>query len=127
MNEDTALALLQTAAAESEEQSEALVKQLLDKELTVEAFLEPFLVSRKSMHLRKVKAEKMVELARQTRQSFTATTPQRPYSAFYPSGSPSMLPYPSGGTPHAPYPMSPSMIMPMPGQFNQYPRPWEVR
>lgn len=122
MNEDTALALLQAAAAESEELSEAIVKQMLDKELAVEAFIEQFLVSRKSMHLRKVKAEKMVELARQTRQSFSAT-PNRPYSAFYPSGSPSMLPYPSAGGSQAPYPMSPGMIMPMPGQFNHYPRP----
>lgn len=122
MNQDTALALLQTAAAESEELSEAIVKQMLDKELTVDGFIEQFLAARKAMHLRKVKAEKMVELARQTRQGFSGT-PNRPYSAFYPSPSPSNAPYSSPSGSQVPYPMSPGIIMPMPGQFNQYPRP----
>lgn len=124
MSQDTALALLQTAAAETEEQSDAYVKQFLDKQLAVDAFLDQFLATRKSMHLRKVKADKMVELARHHRQSVTGGgaggMSNRPYSGFYPSGgSPSLPPYPSGGaSSHVPYPMSPSMIMPMPGQFN---------
>lgn len=62
---ETALALLQTAAAESEESSEKLAESFYQKELDVEDFLDRFQDTRKRMHLHRVKAEKMVELVSQ--------------------------------------------------------------
>lgn len=124
MNQDTALALLQTAAAQSEEESDSIVKQLMDKELQIDAFLDKFMSSRKNMHLRKLKAEKMIELVRKSKQNVSGVggAGQSPYTGFYPSS----VPYPtSGNTPYptsgsTPYPMAP-MYMPMaPGQFPQY-------
>lgn len=106
-NQDTALALLQTAAAESEENSENIVKQLMDKELLIDAFLETFLISRKTMHLRKLKADKMSELVKRNKQGSGIT---QPYTGFYPP--------PSGG--QVPYPMGPIMGMPLPSNFSHY-------
>lgn len=133
ISQDTAHALLQTAAAESEEQSEQIVKQLMDKELPIEQFLEQFLSARRTMHLRKVKADKMDELARQLRQSAAlgggGGGGARPYSGFYPASTPNAAttPYPPamGGAHNSavPYPRGPIMHMPMPGQYPPYPRP----
>uniref|UniRef100_A0A182VY14 VPS37 C-terminal domain-containing protein n=1 Tax=Anopheles minimus TaxID=112268 RepID=A0A182VY14_9DIPT len=121
-NAETVLALLQTAAAESEEESESIVKQLLDSELPVDAYLEQFMNSRKLMHSRKLKAEKMTELLRSNRQ------PTQRFNAGY---GPASMPYSSsdtsvpGGfyvppgmttssTSAVPYPVGPpSMPMPM--------------
>uniref|UniRef100_A0A182SH27 VPS37 C-terminal domain-containing protein n=1 Tax=Anopheles maculatus TaxID=74869 RepID=A0A182SH27_9DIPT len=122
-NAETVLALLQTAAAESEEESEKIVKQLLDSELTVDAYVEQFMHCRKLMHSRKLNAEKMTELLRSNRHN---TTSQR-FDAGY---GPASMPYPSsesalpGGfymppgmaapSTAVPYPMGPpSMPMPM--------------
>lgn len=116
MSKDTALALLQTAAAQCEEESDKFVKQLLDKELPIEAFLEQFMTSRKTMHLRKLKAEKMTELVR--RNSSAAAAGGSPYpsqpanTGFYPQN----VPYPAAGG-NMPYPMA-NMHMPMPGQYS---------
>ncbi|XP_037036412.1 vacuolar protein sorting-associated protein 37B [Bradysia coprophila] len=110
MNRDTALALLQTAAAESEEASEQIVKQFLDKELPVDGFLEQFMVSRKTMHLRKLKADKMNELIRKG----TTTSATGGYNNF----NRSFYPYqPAVGGGNVPYPIGMSMNMPMPGNF----------
>lgn len=59
---DTTLALLQTAAAEAEEESEAISESFLSSEIGVDAFLETYLSKKKLAHLRRVKVEKMVEL-----------------------------------------------------------------
>lgn len=91
LSEDTALALLQTSAAESEEESEKIIRQLLDGELPVDAFLESFMEIRKTMHMRKFKAEKMQELIRNPRPDATV-----------------------------PYPMGMIGGMPMPGMFPSY-------
>lgn len=104
----------------------------MDKQLSVEQFLEQFLSARKTMHLRKVKADKMDELARQMRQSASLSgggggPSARPYSGYYPMSPPGSgaaaagAPYPIGG--QAPYPRGPIMHMPMPGQYSPYPRP----
>ncbi|XP_037953596.1 vacuolar protein sorting-associated protein 37B [Teleopsis dalmanni] len=101
VSQETALALLQTAAAESEEDSEAIVKKFTDNEVNVDAFLESFLGARKQMHLRKLKAEKMQELMRRHAQggaqrgsaSGMPTYNNMPGSGFYPSNN---LPYPVG-------------------------------
>uniref|UniRef100_A0A8W7PPJ4 VPS37 C-terminal domain-containing protein n=1 Tax=Anopheles coluzzii TaxID=1518534 RepID=A0A8W7PPJ4_ANOCL len=119
-NAETVLALLQTAAAESEEESEKIVKQLLDSELTVDAYVEQFMSIRKLMHSRKLKAEKMTELLRSNRHNtqrfdagygpssmpYPASEPARPGSFYVPPG----MAAPSTAVP---YPMGPSS-MPMP-------------
>lgn len=102
MNQDTALALLQTAAAESEEESDKIVKQFLDKELQVDGFLEQFMLSRKIMHLRKLKAEKMNDLIR-----------KGPVHASGYNFNSSFYSYQGGSVP---YPVG-MMNMPMPGNF----------
>ena len=115
MNPETVLALLQTTAAENEEESEKFAKQLMDNNSSVEEFMEKFMSSRKIMHLRKLKSEKMQDLLRQGPQQgnnrMSHGGPQMNYgppqqSNFYP---------PSGGIP---YPMGP-ITMPMPGQYNR--------
>lgn len=121
VSQETALALLQTAAAESEENSEEILKQFTNNEIAVEAFLEDFLNARKTMHLRKLKAEKMQELMRRQAQGVGPNPASRnmhgggpaysnlPSSGFYPPPRPSY-----GGVP---YPMGPMMPMPPPRPF----------
>jgi len=109
---ETALALLQTAASESEEQTEEMVKKFNDSDLGVESFLEEFLASRRTMHLRRLKAEKMQDLMRKQRQGPpNASHPAYgnvPSGGFYPS---------AGGS--APYPIMGS-LMPMPPPSRPY-------
>ncbi|XP_035448562.1 vacuolar protein sorting-associated protein 37B [Spodoptera frugiperda] len=108
---DTTQALLQTAAAESEEQSENLAQDFLSGKIPVEKFLEDFEPARKNMHLRKFKAEKMAELLRSGSQSSFGNGFAKPY-----------LPYPSygqQGPPSVPYPMGP-LNMPMPGMYGNH-------
>lgn len=101
----------------------------MDKELPVEQFLEQFLAARKTMHLRKVNADKMDELTRQMRQSAALGghhngAASRPYSGFYAASPPPAgpTPYPpAGGAHHVPYPQGPIMGMPMPGGYSPYP------
>uniref|UniRef100_A0A1Q3F9X9 Putative vacuolar protein sorting 37b n=1 Tax=Culex tarsalis TaxID=7177 RepID=A0A1Q3F9X9_CULTA len=126
-NPDTVLALLQTAAAESEEESEQIVKQFLDNEIAIDVYLDKFMSSRKTMHSRKLKAEKMTELVRNgpgggsqqplQRPNFGSPYPPAPHagSGFYPPP-----PAPNPGA--VPYPLGP-VIMPMPGmpQWNRPP------
>ncbi|CAF4800382.1 unnamed protein product [Pieris macdunnoughi] len=107
---DTTLALLQTAAAETEEQSENIAQDFLTGKIDVEKFLEDFEPIRKSMHLRKFKAEKMSDLLRSGQSSY-GNDVSKPY-----------LPYPSYGThgvPSVPYPMGP-LNMPMPGMYGNH-------
>uniref|UniRef100_U5EQT3 Putative vacuolar protein sorting 37b n=1 Tax=Corethrella appendiculata TaxID=1370023 RepID=U5EQT3_9DIPT len=122
---DTYLALLQAASVESEDESEKIHKQFLGNELTIEQYIEQFLTTRKLMHLRKVKSEKMVELLRQKTNgpiggvglnsalnsgySLPPTT-----NNFYPPMNP------IAG--NIPYPLGP-VSMPMPGWQNG-PRPF---
>ncbi|XP_053681119.1 vacuolar protein sorting-associated protein 37B [Anopheles nili] len=125
-NAETLLALLQTAAAESEEESENIVKQFLDSELTADAYLEQFMGIRKLMHNRKVKAEKMTDLLRSNRpqtQRYDGRYPSISYpspsssthSGYYP---PPSMPGPSSAVP---YPVGPSG-MPMPMSMFQPPK-----
>ncbi|XP_034487784.1 vacuolar protein sorting-associated protein 37B [Drosophila innubila] len=112
-NQETALALLQTNASESEEKTEECVKKFTDNEINVDTFLDEFLSSRRTMHLRKLKAEKMQELIR--KQSSAASQrhsnipaygnlPGTGGSGFYQSGN---VPYPM---------MGPMMPMPPPSR-----------
>ncbi|EDV47851.1 vacuolar protein sorting-associated protein 37B [Drosophila erecta] len=110
MGPETALALLQTAASESEEQTEEMVKKFNDSDTGVEAFLEEFLASRRTMHLRRLKAEKMQELMRKQRQGPPNTSLPAygnvPSGGFYPMAGGS-VPYPK---------MGPLMPMPPPSR-----------
>lgn len=107
ISQDTALALLQSAAAEAEDESEKIYQQFLDKDIaSIDTFLDQFIVSRKKMHERKLKADKMIELMR--------NQSNRNSSFFNPSNvSSGGLPYPSSGG-AVPYPIGPAG-MPMPG------------
>ncbi|KAJ4426621.1 vacuolar protein sorting-associated protein 37B [Periplaneta americana] len=113
---ETTLALLQTAAAESEEESDAIAEKFLDGELDLESFLEQFTARRKKMHLRRVKADKMAEiLTRQRNMPHQNSIPAA--QGFTHHTAPSQLPLPPvvGQTPYSvPYPIA-GMYMPMPG------------
>ncbi|XP_036324717.1 vacuolar protein-sorting-associated protein 37 homolog 2 [Rhagoletis pomonella] len=121
VSQETALALIQTAAAESEEATDALIKQFTDNEIGVEAFLDEFLAARKTMHLRKLKAEKMHELMRKQTQaaqrgSIGGAMPAYgnllPNSGFYPNPGVAGM---GGGS--VPYPLGPMMPMPPPRPY----------
>ncbi|OWR51155.1 vacuolar protein sorting-associated protein 37C [Danaus plexippus] len=108
---DTTLAVLQTAAAESEEQSENIAQDFLTGKMDVDKFLEDFEPIRKEMHLRKFKSEKMSELLRMGSPSSYVNGVSKPY-----------LPYPSfgpQGVPNIPYPVGP-LNMPMPGMYGNH-------
>ncbi|XP_052866632.1 vacuolar protein sorting-associated protein 37B [Anopheles cruzii] len=125
-NPETMLALLQTAAAECEEESEVLEKQCLNNELAIDAFLDQFMAVRKLMHCRRAKADKMIELLRNQSNANRSTvsgatfvnqhgTPFPPArqsggSKFYlppapTTGSPPAVPYPVGMPSMPPLPM----------------------
>ncbi|XP_059053088.1 vacuolar protein sorting-associated protein 37B [Achroia grisella] len=109
---DATLAVLQTSAAESEEDSEKMAQDFLSGKIEVDKFLEQFEPIRKNMHLRKFKAEKMSELLRTGNQSSYGNGLSKPY-----------IPYPSYGTPQGapsvPYPTG-AFNMPMPGMFRNH-------
>lgn len=100
-NPETILALLQASTAESEEESDKYSSEFLDNNLSVEEFMEKFMTSRKLMHLRKLKCEKMSELLQGQRSGQRSGA-----GGFYQHQAPP----PSQGVP---YPMNP--MMPMPG------------
>lgn len=102
MTVDTALDLLQAAAAEIEEESEGLAEKFLAGDTEVDEFLDQFLSRRKLMHLRKVKVDKLRELIRK---GHTNCTPGYPIASNFPGIAPS-IPYPTGPV---------AMPMPLPG------------
>lgn len=109
---ETTLALLQTAAAESEEESDAIAEKFLDGDLELDNFLEQFTARRKMMHLQRVKADKMTEIL--TRQhNMPHQNSISPAQGYMHHTAPSHLPLPPvvGSTP---YPTV-GMYMPMPG------------
>lgn len=114
------MALLQTAAAESEEKSDQIVTKFQEKEITIDEFSEQFMAARKEMHLRKLKSEKMNELIRT--QSNNRNGPQsnlpynnRPGTAFpLPTN---FYPQAPGTGNSAPYPPMAYPSMPMPNQM----------
>ncbi|KOX71636.1 Vacuolar protein sorting-associated protein 37B [Melipona quadrifasciata] len=93
MTADTALDLLQTAAAEIEEESETIAEKFLAGDMEVDEFLEQFLSRRKLMHLRKVKVDKLRELIRKSHT--TAGSSGYPIASNFRSIAPA-IPYPTG-------------------------------
>ncbi|EDO31948.1 predicted protein [Nematostella vectensis] len=64
---DTTTALLQTAVAQAEEDSEKTVDTFLDGKMSMEDFIQTFMPQKALHHLRRVKAEKLTELLQQRR------------------------------------------------------------
>lgn len=111
MSLETALALLQTAASEMEEESETTAKKYLDNEMEIDEFLDQFLTKRKLMHLRLVKAEKLSKLLQRDPTlsnipNYVNAPPVNINSSYFPG-------IPMGGGASVPYPTGP-LNMPMP-------------
>lgn len=118
MTPETALALLQTAASEMEEESDKIARKFLDGEIELDEFLERFLASRKLMHLRLVKAEKLSKILSRDpllsgAPNYVNTPPMNINSSYFPGLPPQQ---PSNTVP---YPTGP-LNMPMPGGMSYF-------
>ncbi|GAB1602288.1 vacuolar protein sorting-associated protein 37B-like [Argonauta hians] len=125
---ETILALLQADAATSDESSEKLAQDFLEKKVETETFVEDYIPQRKEAHLKKVKVEKMTDLLqsqtlsrRAPQAAHHASTPSL-YNSYYdrgeavaamPSISASQTPYNVGSSPSRPF-------MKMPDPTNYY-------
>lgn len=105
MSLETALALLQTAASEIEEESEKIAKKFLDNDMDLDDFLEKFLANRNLMHLRLVKAEKLSKILQRDPTlnnipSYINAPPVNINSSYFPgipmNNPTSAVPYPTG-------------------------------
>jgi ESCRT-I complex subunit VPS37 len=111
---DTTLALIQTAAAEAEEESETFAEKFLSGDLPLESFLSDFIEKRKIAHLRRIKTEKLMEYVRtQARPGYNQEQPSplRPAppvpSAMPPYPIAHNMPQPSYGQPNFPFSQTP--------------------
>uniref|UniRef100_A0A023F1H1 Putative vacuolar protein n=1 Tax=Triatoma infestans TaxID=30076 RepID=A0A023F1H1_TRIIF len=89
-NLESQLSLVQMAAQEMEEESEALAESFLSGSNEIEDFLERFMQKRKRMHLRKVKADKMKEIINEKLNTGRVNA-YLPYPQVHPD--PTLLPY----------------------------------
>lgn len=104
------LDILKASSAESEEKSDKIAEDFLQKSLTMDEFLEQFKSSRTEMHLRKLKVDKMQELLRQGPNN---------------GPPPGQMSYPGisnfyGPTPYPPSQMPGYPMMPMPPTYRPY-------
>lgn len=112
---DVLRGLLQVAAHEAEEQSEALAKRFVTGQCAYEQFLEQFLPLRTLSHARRIKYDKLTEHIRRNPQSLNRPTGTDPSASVMHSQPPtttvtshaSIPPYPS-------MPMHPYAVPPMP-------------
>jgi len=88
---------------------QAIAEKFLEGDLDIDGFLEQFTASRKVMHLRRVKADKMTEILK--RQHNAAYPPQSYTHHIAPSYNP--LPPVTGSVPY----LVPGVHMPMPGSY----------
>ncbi|KAF5287038.1 hypothetical protein FQA39_LY16152 [Lamprigera yunnana] len=114
MSLETALALLQTAASEIEEESDNIAQKFLDNDLDLDEFLEQFLFKRKLMHTRLIKAEKMAKILSRSPianvPNYVNAPPVNINRDYFPTTNPATnLPYPMG-----------DIGMPMPGNINYF-------
>jgi len=121
---DTRVALMQTATAEAEEQSEDIANTFLASQLALESFVKEFVDKRKTSHLRRIKTEKMIEsIRKQTSNGLSTSTPFAPIRPAPPP--PPSLPFasnPQMGSHLPPYPIYGSQPMPtQPQQAMSYP------
>nr|XP_022905484.1 vacuolar protein sorting-associated protein 37B [Onthophagus taurus] len=101
---ETALALLQTAASELEEDSENTTQSFLNGDIDLEQFLDQFLTKRKLLHLRQLKAEKMIKIISRDPlggSNYANTPPMAINTNYFPgipqNLNPNSVPYPTGG------------------------------
>ncbi|KAL1502428.1 hypothetical protein ABEB36_007569 [Hypothenemus hampei] len=120
---ETALALLQTAASEMEEESDQTAKKFLDNEIELDTFLDEFQVKRKLMHTRLVKADKLAKILQRGDPSLGIGLPSNinapPVSlnkGYFPWSPNQPVSPPVGGVP---YPTGP-LHMPMPPGMSYY-------
>ena len=78
----TTLAVLQTEAAKSEEESEEVAEKWLESNIEIDEFVEQFIAVRTKAHERRVKADKMAELLRNP-QGQTGASGPAPYAINY--------------------------------------------
>ena len=108
---DITLALLQTAFAEAEEESENIASTFLSQEMSLNDFLLQFIEKKKLYHLRRIKSEKLMEFLRNNPSNQSMEHPPMPplpsssTTSSSPSSSSSVLPY---NLP--PYPILPSAM-----------------
>ncbi|XP_050537234.1 vacuolar protein sorting-associated protein 37B [Daktulosphaira vitifoliae] len=115
-NPETILALLQTAACETEEESDKMAEKFLSGDIELDGFLEDFVNQRKNMHLRKAKSDKMAELLRRRNSSYRSSIENVTNKIIgYPQPGYSQQPYfqPNNSVPYPSMPVN--MPMPMPG------------
>lgn len=131
---DTTLALMQTSAAQAEEESEDIATAFLAQEMTFDSFIKDFIEKRKLSHLRRIKTEKMIECIRSeanNRVNNNTNVNNNTSSMFQPlrpAPPPPSLPFattsnPGMGSNFTPYPVFPQMMpqMPQPQQPINYP------
>lgn len=126
MSLETALALLQTAASEMEEESDSTAKKFLDNGVEIDDFIDEFLTKRKLMHMRLVKAEKLSKILQRDPSlsnipNYINAPPVNINTNYFPgvpTNVPNSVPYPVG-PPTMPYPTGP-LNMPMPPAMNYF-------
>lgn len=95
---ETILALIQADAATTEEESEKLADDFLDKKSETEQFLEEYIPKRTEAHLKRVKTEKMSDLI-QNRNLSTPPMSDLHHSSFHwKESSSGHCPYPSANS-----------------------------
>lgn len=91
-----------------------MAERFLEGETDVDSFLDQFQTTRKLMHLRRVKADKMSDLLSKQTSATSAGPTSAPYPTFPTGGVPYYPPAPPVGG--APYPMG-AFNMPLPGGY----------
>ncbi|GIX74837.1 hypothetical protein CEXT_1321 [Caerostris extrusa] len=125
-SKETILALLQAATSEKEEEAEAAVNAFLENEISVEDFLLRYLEVRKMAHLRRTKAEKMVNLL--LTNGSIPTPPVRSQKLRKPPPPPAtntgvpVMPYPSNPVPQSNFPVPIRQAPQHPPVFNNVPQ-----
>jgi len=95
---ETILALIQTDAATTEEESEKLAEDFLDKKSETEQFLEEYIAKRTEAHLKRVKAEKMSDLLQNRNRSSPPSTDMHQSGFNWKESSSGHCPYPIGNS-----------------------------
>uniref|UniRef100_A0A8C7UVV1 VPS37B subunit of ESCRT-I b n=1 Tax=Oncorhynchus mykiss TaxID=8022 RepID=A0A8C7UVV1_ONCMY len=137
---DILLALLQAEGAKIEEETENMADSFLDGELPLDCFIDDYQQRRHLAHLRRVKIDKLRELALKglTRPPQIPSQPSRPQDLPSTNGAPSPqstraasspspqhsgLPYPVAPYPPMPFPSCPYMPQPYLQTSQQHPPP----
>ena len=128
---DTRLALMQTATAEAEEQSEDIANAFLSSEMNFDSFIKEFIDKRKLSHLRRIKTEKLMECVRSNSNRLNNGSNMGSQSSLFapvrPAPPPPSLPFAAPlnpGSNFPPYPMygtqSMNQSMPQPMSYPSY-------